>query len=141
MHDVPEVRRPGALLAVLLFLFAALHAYWAVGGTWGLDAALGGPAAPRPAAGAVWGMAVALLAFAASAWIQSVRHRYPRPVAVLSRIALWLIAIGAGIAGVMNLVAGTTTAERLIIAPFCLAVAALAGWTLRATRARRTLAT
>src|SRR4051812_6319850 len=89
-----DSKRSAALvLAILLAAFAALHAYWALGGGWGLQTALG-PTTPRPASGPIWAMAVvqALFAYAALAVA-----RAPADPPFAPRIALWGLALGAAL--------------------------------------------
>jgi hypothetical protein len=132
-------RRRGAarLLAAVLVAFAALHGYWATGGTWGLETAIG-PGAARPSSGAIWGMTIVLLLFALTAFVVSRVPTGDAPVA--AHLALGLLSFVAAAVGLLNIVMGTRPAERLGIGPFAMAVALLAGHAAsgrrRAARAR-----
>jgi hypothetical protein len=123
-------------LAVLLAAFAALHAYWALGGTWGLATALG-PNTPRPSSIVIWAMAGVLVAFAACARMQGTRETAGRVSPVPVRFVLGLLLVGATLVGMANLVAGTTPAERFAIAPFALLIALLVGMSLWGPRTAR----
>jgi hypothetical protein len=128
-------RRSAALvLCVLLAVFAALHAYWAVGGSWGLETAVG-PFTSRPASGPIWGMAVVLLLFAFAALIVS---RAPTGAAPLAaHIALGVLSLGAAAVGCLNFVMGTRAAERFGIGPFAVMIALLAGYAASGRRRAR----
>lgn len=125
-------RFAGPLLILLLAAFAALHAYWALGGAWGLTTALGGADVPRPAASAIWTMTAVLLAFALCAAEAARRARRGERAPIAVRLLLQLLVLGALLFGGLNLLAGTTPIERFGIAPFALLLALLAGillWT------------
>jgi hypothetical protein len=115
-------RRVGMALGAILALIAVLHAYWALGGRWGLAEALGGPDKPVPPAWLIW-VVTALLVLAV--------------LVVLGRVGFWgrqwpgwLFAWGSwGLATALFLAAlinfsGQTKWERLGFGPFCLLLAA-----------------
>ena len=122
-------RSTGYALAAVLAALGALQAYWALGGRWGLEAALGeGNPVPPPAA--VWAVAAALILAA---------------LTVLGRVGVWgrslppwmfvsgtwaLCLVLAGVA-LLNLSSGRLW-EMLLIAPFCGLLAALTAAVARA---------
>jgi len=117
----------------VLAAFAALHAYWALGGSWGLATAAG-PNAPRPAAGPIWATAAAQAVFAYAAMVAARAAAEP-PLA--ARVGLWILAAGAAIVAGLNVVMGTRPAERFGVAPFAAAVAMLAGYAASRPRTAR----
>lgn len=121
--DARRIKLGGHALTMSLLLLAALHAYWALGGRWGRDVVLGGGSAAPPAA-AVWVVVAALVAAA---------------LVVLGRVGLWGRSLPVWIFGSGTWVLCTMLAaaalinlstrrplEMLLIAPFCLLLAALA---------------
>lgn len=129
MSPAPRLAR---LLTAVLTLLAVLHAYWALGGQWGLEAALGGPTAAVPPAWSIWLVVVFLLLGASvplgriGAWGRGLPD--------------WLFEIGCwGLVVVLVLVAvinatGRTWTERLAFAPFALLLASAAGVVARSPR-------
>lgn len=73
----------GLLLFVIFFMLSAIHFYWALGGKWGMDAAI--PAGPnnekiiRPGMLACFGVALALLGFGLFVLIKSGMVSAPLP--------------------------------------------------------------
>lgn len=125
-------RTAALVLCALLAAFAALHVYWALGGSWGLSAVIG--TGPRPSTTGIWGMTFALGLFGLAA-LTVARAQASPPLA--ARIALWVLAAGAAIAGCVNIALGTSAAERFGIGPFAVAVALLAIHALRRPRVAR----
>jgi len=66
-------QRAAYLLSTLLFLIAAIHAYWAFGGRWGLQIAIG-EGSPLPSSPLIW---LATAAFVAAG------------LTVLGRVGVW----------------------------------------------------
>ena len=122
------------LLAVALALVAALHVYWALGGEWGLAAALGrddvdsGPGL-RVAAAVV---AILLALAAASVLARVGTWKLPLPWRLLS-VGAWLVVAALVLVAVANAMS-TTSLERFGFAPLALALAALALIVARAER-------
>ena len=127
--DGQRTRHAGYLLATTLLLVGALHAYWALGGHWGLAAVLG-EGNPAPPAAAVWAVVIAIVIAA---------------LIVLGKIGVWgrslpawpfawgswglCAALAAG--ALLNLSSGRSW-ETLLIAPLCLLLALLAAAVARA---------
>ena len=124
-----RARRAGYMLATALLLVGALHAYWALGGQWGLATVLG-EGNPIPPAAAVWAMVIGIVIAA---------------LIVLGKIGVWgrflpawpfacgswaLCAAFAAVA-LLNLGSGRSW-EMLLIAPLCLLLAVLAAAVARA---------
>ena len=126
-------RTAAMLLCVLLAAFAALHAYWAVGGSWGLATAIGADA-PRPASGPVWAMAVVQGLFALAAFVVARAVGDPPLVA---RGTLWILAAGSALVACLNIALGTRAAERYGIGSFALLITLLALYSVRRERAGR----
>ena len=131
-----KVRIPAYVLAAALAALAGLHLYWALGGRWGLSAALGRPrvdatATVRAAA------AVIVLALAVAA------------AGVLARVGVWgrwlpwsLLKWGGWVlVGGLVLVAlanatSSTGLEQVVFAPIALGLAVLATAVARSERPR-----
>jgi hypothetical protein len=59
--DLPA-RRIAVAVAAVLAILAMLHAYWGLGGRWGLAQAVGGPDNPIPPAWLIWSVSLLLVA-------------------------------------------------------------------------------
>jgi hypothetical protein len=134
MASSETVSRLAFLLSAVLLVLSALHAYWALGGTWGLAASLGRPEVEpsrllQVAAGAV---AAALVAGAAvvlgraGAWGRS----FPW---FLFSWGTWGLACALALAGLLNLTARTWL-ERLAFAPIAFVLASIATAVARSPR-------
>ncbi len=124
--------KAGFLLAGFLAAVAALHAYWALGGTWGLQTAVG-EGNPVPPAPVIWVVVLGLLAAL---------------LVVLGRIGLWgrgvpewvfrwgtwALCLVLIVVAVSNLAVGSTW-EMLVFAPFSALLAVLAAVIAGARRA------
>jgi hypothetical protein len=130
-------RTSAMFLCVLLAAFAVLHAYWALGGGWGLATAIG-PDTPRPDSGPIWATAVVQGLFAFAAYVVARSIGDPPLVA---RGALWVLAAGSALVAVLNMVRGTRAAERYGIASLALLITVLALFAVRRTRAARSMQT
>jgi hypothetical protein len=120
------VTRVAYLLSASLLALSGLHVYWALGGAWGLAAALGREEV-EPSRLLQWGAAAVALALAIAAAI------------VLGRVGVWGsrlpwfvfswgtwgLACAMVLAGLLNLTARTWL-ERLGFAPIAFALALLA---------------
>lgn len=127
-------RRAARLLSIVLIAFAAQHAFWAAGGTWGLEAATG-PGNARPTSGPVWTMTVVLLLFAWAAFSVSRAPTGSAPLA--AHIALGVLSLGAALVACLNIVMGTRAMERFGIAPLAIGIALLAAYTASGRRRAR----
>jgi len=128
------VARVAYALSVTLTILSVLHLYWAVGGTWGLAAALGrqeidASTGLRIAAGAV---AVALL-IAAVGLLGRVGLWGDSLPWVLFSWGTWALVAALFLAASLNLTAHTWT-ERLVFAPIALALGGLALMIARSPR-------
>ncbi len=114
-------RRLGIWLASVLALIAVLHGYWALGGTWGLAEALGGPDKPVPPAWSIW-LVTALLVAAVLVVLGRVGI-WGRPMpSRLFTMGCWGLALALFLAALINFQAHTTW-ERYGFGPFALALA------------------
>lgn len=111
----------GSVLSLVLASLAGLHAHWALGGRWGLDAALGGHGAPLREV--IWAVALGL---AVGALLALGRLGVWDPVlpSPVFGYGVWGLVVAFALAGVVNL-AGRTALERFGFAPFCLTLALL----------------
>ncbi len=117
-------QRAAYLLVTLLFVIAGVHAYWALGGRWGLQTAIGA-GNPLPASPLIWAAAVAFLAAGLTvlgrvglwgAWL---------PPWIFS-LGPWVLAVVFAAGGVLNLTSGRAWGT-FVFAPTFLLLAALAG--------------
>lgn len=125
-------QRTARILATVLALLAILHAYWALGGQWGLSAALGGPPAPVPPSWAMW-LVVGLLVIGTLVPLGRVGTWGQRVPQWLFGFACWGLALVLVLVAVINAL-GRTWLERLAFAPFALLLAAAAAVVARAPR-------
>ena len=115
-------RRAGYTLAAVLGAFLVLNTYWALGGTWGMQEALGGHTAPPSIL--IWAQELAVLAGIVIVLARAAILRLPAPRWLL-QLGIWaMVAVFGGVA-VLNLLAQTTL-ERLLFAPLALMFTALA---------------
>ncbi len=127
--DARGTRRAGYTLATALLLAGALHAYWALGGRWGLATVLGA-GNPAPPAAAVWVVVIGIVIAAlivlgkVGAWG---RFLPAWPFAWGS----WALCAALAAVGLLNLGSGRPW-ETLLIAPLCLLLAVLAAAVARA---------
>jgi hypothetical protein len=124
--------RTGFLLAGFLAAVAALHAYWALGGRWGLQTAVG-EGNPLPPAPVIWvvvfGLIAALLVVLGQIglWGRAVPEW-------VFRWGTWALCIVLVAVAVLNFAAGSTW-EMLVFAPFTAVLALLAAVVASARRA------
>ena len=117
-------QRAAYLLASLLFLITGIHAFWALGGRWGLQTAIG-EGNPLPTSQLIWAATVAFLAAG---------------LTVLGRVGLWgaslpswIFSLGPWVlvvvfiaGGVLNLTNGRAW-NTFVFAPTFLFLSVLAG--------------
>ena len=127
----------GYVLGAALGALAGLHLYWALGGEWGLAAALGlddveATAAVRVAAAVI----VVVLAVAAAGVLARVGvwgGGLPWP---LVKGGAWTLAGGLALVAVVN-ATSSTRLEQVVFAPAALALAVLAALVARSERPGR----
>ncbi len=116
------VSKAGSLLAGLLAAVAALHAYWALGGRWGLQKAVG-EGTPVPPAAVIWVVVVGLVAAVLVVLGQIGLWGRGKPEWVF-RWGTWALCIVLIAVAVLNFGGGKW--EMLVFAPFSLLLAVLA---------------
>jgi hypothetical protein len=105
IHRLPT-RPIAASLAVVLLLVAVLHAYWGLGGRWGLAQAVGGSDAPIPPGWLIW-IVVGLLVAALLAVLGRAGFWGSRVPSWVFVVGTWALALALLVAALLNFLAAT----------------------------------
>ena len=120
---VELAERAGYLLVLLLFLIALLHTYWALGGRWGLQTAIG-EGSPFPHPFLIWAVVVALMAAVLTVlgrigwWSRGIPFW-------LFRVGIWALVVVLVGAALINF-GGKSRWDRFVFGPIALFLALLA---------------
>jgi hypothetical protein len=121
-----RVRVAGEILWRALVVVAGLHAYWMLGGTWGVHAASGGAYSDATTGLRVQSAVMAVLLVVGCLVVRARAGLWRAPVSDrVVRVAMWVLTAALTLAAVLNFAAATNW-ERFGIGPFVLVLALLA---------------
>ena len=121
-----RARLAAEILWRALVVVAGLHAYWLLGGTWGVHAASGGAYSDVTTGLRVQSAVMVVVLIAGCLVVRARAGLWRAPVSdrVVS-YAMWALAAALGLAAVANFAAATDV-ERFVIGPFVLVLGLLA---------------
>lgn len=122
----PRGRVAAEILWRALVLIAGLHAYWVLGGSWGIHAGSGGAYSHATTGLRVQSACVVVLLVVGCVVVRARAGLWQAPASNrIVRIAMWVLTAALGLAATTNLAASTNW-ERYAIGPFVLLLATLA---------------
>ena len=120
------VRLAASVLWRALVAAAGLHAYWVLGGTWGVHAASGGTYVEPTTSLRIQSAVIAMLLVAACLVVRARAGLWRAPVSDrVIRVSMWVLTAVLALTAVVNFAAATDW-ERFVIGPFVLVLALLA---------------